>query len=112
MVCAEGEEGEDSRDHTTSNPSHDPPTSSELKHSSHDSSPRQHRATIDPTAFITPRKEGVSLGMASQQLLHVHEAFAGDEVVMEFEREKETAATAMTETPSLTLPGLVGGITV
>ena len=45
---------------------------------------------IDPTAYLTPRDEvGGALGVASQQLLKVHEAFAGDDVVGEFERERE-----------------------
>ena len=45
---------------------------------------------IDPTAYLTPRdKVGGALGVASQQLLKVHEAFAGDDVVGEFERERE-----------------------
>ena len=56
---------------------------------------------IDPTAYLTSQKEGVALGVASQQLLNVHEAFAGDDVVAQFAREKTAAAE---ESPT-TLPG-------
>ena len=45
--------------------------------------------------------------MASQQLLNVREAFAGDDVVAEFSREKEAeeGKKAEGETVGLDLPG-------
>lgn len=60
---------------------------------------------IDPTAYINTHKVGGVLGVANQQLLHVHEAFAGDDVVGDFAREKEAAEEAGQEEASLTLPG-------
>ena len=48
---------------------------------------------IDTSAFLLAEGEEesgrVSLGMASEHLLNVQEAFAGDDVVEAFEREKE-----------------------
>ena len=48
---------------------------------------------IDTSAFLLAEGEEesgrVSLGIASENLLNVQEAFAGDDVVDEFVREKE-----------------------
>ena len=60
---------------------------------------------INPTSFLTPHKMGMSLGVANQQLLHVHEAFAGDDVVKEFEEEKNEQ-TNTTQDIILQLPGM------
>lgn len=60
---------------------------------------------IDPTAHISTQKVGGALGIASQQLLNVHEAFAGDDVVADFAREKEATEEAEWVETSLTLPG-------
>ena len=63
---------------------------------------------IDPTAYLTPCNEvGVALGVASQQLLQVHEAFAGDDVIGEFEREKGEGEKEREEV-QLELPGESG----
>lgn len=59
---------------------------------------------IDPTAHMSTQKVGGALGVANQQLLNVHEAFAGDDVVADFAREKQATQTEDVET-SLTLPG-------
>ena len=61
---------------------------------------------IDPTAFLTPRNEvGVALGVASERLLQVHEAFAGDDVVGEFETEKRENEREEEEELAMQLPG-------
>ena len=65
--------------------------------------------TINPTAFLTSQKVGGSLGVASQQLLHVHEAFAGDDVMNDFEEEKRETERKKNNTASqetLHLPGI------
>lgn len=60
---------------------------------------------IDPTAYINTQKVGGALGVANQQLLSVHEAFSGDDVVSDFAREKQAAEAAGQEDTNLTLPG-------
>lgn len=60
---------------------------------------------IDPTAHISTEKVGGALGVANQQLLNVHEAFAGDDVVADFAREKEATQETKDMETSLTLPG-------
>ena len=79
------------------------------KNQSHDvtSSVRASNITtpnIDPKANLSV---GVALGVASKQLLAVREAFAGDDVVAEFAREKAAMGVveAEEEGSGLTLPG-------
>lgn len=60
---------------------------------------------IDPKAYLSTEKVGGALGVASQQLLNVHEAFAGDDVVADFSREKAAAEEREREEPSVCLPG-------
>ena len=62
---------------------------------------------IDPKAYLRSEKEAGLLDVASQQLLNVREAFAGDDVVAEFAREKEAeeGRKAEGETVGLDLPG-------
>ena len=63
---------------------------------------------IDPTAYLTSRDEvGGALGVASQQLLNIHEAFAGDDVVGEWEKEKSEREEAGREEIQLELPGIM-----
>ena len=65
---------------------------------------------IDTSAFLLAEGEEesgrVSLGMASEHLLNVQEAFAGDDVVEAFEREKEEEVEkGRPKEVDLTLPG-------
>ena len=61
---------------------------------------------IDPMAYLTPSNEvGGALRAASQQLLEVHEAFAGDDVVGGFEREKREEEEVGSKDIQLELPG-------
>ena len=64
---------------------------------------------IDTSSFMVDRRnqqEGSGFKAASKQLLAVREAFAGDNVVEEFEREKaEVEAREMVDDTPVTLPG-------
>ena len=62
---------------------------------------------INPLDFLKSQEVGGALGVASQQLLHVHEAFAGDDVVNEFQDEKKEAERKR-ETDIQTTPHLPG----
>ena len=85
-----------------------PPTQSDdvTKLTSSSTTKQSSVPVIDPTAYLTPsEKVGVALGVASEQLLQVHEAFAGDDVVGEFKREKREAEATEAEEMQLELPG-------
>lgn len=65
---------------------------------------------IDTSAFLLAEGEEesgrVSLGIASEHLLNVQEAFAGDDVVDEFVKEKEEEVEkGRPKEVDLTLPG-------
>lgn len=60
---------------------------------------------IDPTDHMSTQKVGGALGIANQQLLNVHEAFAGDDVVGDFAREKKATQETEDVETSLSLPG-------
>ena len=64
---------------------------------------------IDTSSFMKSGEEDKGrLGAASDQLLAVREAFAGDNVVEEFEREKaELEAQELAKDEPVVLPGTV-----
>lgn len=67
---------------------------------------------IDTSSYMVAQRNGDGeergrLGAASDQLLAVREAFSGDNVVEEFEREKaEIEAREMAEDVPVVLPGI------
>lgn len=64
---------------------------------------------IDTSSYMVSQQQeraGEGLGAASEQLLAVREAFAGDNVMEEFEREKaELEAQEMAKDMPVVLPG-------
>jgi len=67
---------------------------------------KREEVNIDPSAYLRTEKVGGALGVASENILSVYEAFAGDDVMGEFAQEKEEEVEkSKPQDTNLPLPG-------